>query len=89
MVDEAETSQKMAQLGLEKKDDTPREAEQDVDDIEHDERLEEFRSIMKQRFLDGEDAQFFDYASVDSAELPLELCKWREQDAEDSYFDAD
>ena len=41
---------------------------------------------MKERFLSGQDKEFFDYQIVDSNELYDDIY---DQDLEDSYFDDD
>uniref|UniRef100_A0A183BSH7 DUF2052 domain-containing protein n=1 Tax=Globodera pallida TaxID=36090 RepID=A0A183BSH7_GLOPA len=52
----------------------------------------EFVSLMEQRFLDGEDIQFFDYSQVDAGH-GIYKCKADdrilEQDMEDAYFDSE
>eukprot|EP00040_Diaphanoeca_grandis_P005241 m.31955 g.31955 ORF g.31955 m.31955 type:complete len:291 (+) comp16561_c0_seq1:279-1151(+) len=48
----------------------------------------EFERMMKERFLDGLDANFFDYSTTDNDET-LDDLKTVEQDAEDNYFDSD
>ncbi|EDQ92059.1 uncharacterized protein MONBRDRAFT_31188 [Monosiga brevicollis MX1] len=53
------------------------------------ERLEgEFRSLMEQRFLAGEDEEFFNYREIDTDET-LDDLKTRERDEEEAWFDAD
>lgn len=52
---------------------------------------EEFVSMMELRFLEGRDAQFFDYKCVDAG-LQKEadsVNKIRDQDMEDAYFDSE
>ncbi|CAD5233759.1 unnamed protein product [Bursaphelenchus xylophilus] len=56
------------------------------EDMEHDQRLEEFKSIMEERFLEGKDTQFYDYNQLEESE---EYAKMKEQDEEDKYFDSD
>lgn len=46
----------------------------------------ELVSLMEQRFLAGEDAEFYDYEKESSN---VELDKIRERDLEDAYFDED
>lgn len=52
--------------------------------IEHDALIDEFRSIMENRFMCGED-DHVDYKQIDSDES-IQASKWREQDIEDAYF---
>ena len=46
----------------------------------------EFEHIMQERFMEGEDKDFFDYSTVDSNEEFDDL-KVRAQDEEEAYFD--
>lgn len=53
------------------------------------ERLrQEFEQLMHERFLRGEDSEFFDYAAVDN-DPTLDDLAMRTRDEEDAYFDAD
>lgn len=47
----------------------------------------EFVSVMEERFLDGKDAEFFDYSAVDSGQQIDD--KILDQDMEDEYFDSE
>ncbi|CAD5229879.1 unnamed protein product [Bursaphelenchus okinawaensis] len=58
----------------------------DADNMDHDQRVEEFRTIMEERFLDGKDSKFYDYNKVGES---AEYTKMVEQDEEDAYFDED
>ncbi|MFH4975081.1 hypothetical protein AB6A40_001790 [Gnathostoma spinigerum] len=49
----------------------------------------EFLDHMEQRFLRGDDEEFFDYSTIDLPENTRELEKMQDQDLEDAYFDAD
>jgi hypothetical protein len=60
--------------------------ENDSLDIEHDALIDEFRSFMEQRFLNGEDGQFVDYEKLDQNNLSVEFSKLKERDLEDAYF---
>lgn len=70
------------------------EVEDDVDFIAAEDAEEypqelmkaELVSLMEQRFLAGEDAEFYDY---DKERTNAELDKIRERDLEDAYFDED
>ncbi|XP_066923121.1 coiled-coil domain-containing protein 97-like [Clytia hemisphaerica] len=57
-----------------------------VSEDEKERSREEFISLMKERFLSGQDKEFFDYQKVDSNELYDDIY---DQDLEDSYFDDD
>lgn len=58
----------------------------DATGLEHDTLIEEFKTFMEQRFLNGEDNQFVDYEQIDSDEMSVQFSKWKEQDLEDAYF---
>lgn len=49
-------------------------------------RRRELLAAMQERFLRGEDSDFFNYADVDNDER-LDVCREAEQDAEDRYFE--
>jgi hypothetical protein len=59
--------------------------ETDSTGIEHDAMMDEFRTFMEQRFLNGEDDQFVDYHHIDNDESS-QFSKWKNQDLEDAYF---
>ena len=48
----------------------------------------EFERLMRERFLRGEDGDFFNYADVDDNEA-LDDTATADRDAEDAYFDED
>lgn len=48
---------------------------------------DEFVTIMEQRFLNGKDAKFYDYSSIDNGTTTLiQQQRIYEQDMEDAYF---
>uniref|UniRef100_A0A1I7ZCP6 DUF2052 domain-containing protein n=1 Tax=Steinernema glaseri TaxID=37863 RepID=A0A1I7ZCP6_9BILA len=61
---------------------------EDDDMVDQETLREEFVSHMEQRFLNGEDSEFFDYCDIDRT-YAKECDKIREQDLEDKYFDDD
>jgi hypothetical protein len=48
--------------------------------------VDEFRSFMEQRFMNGEDDQFVDYQKIDNDDSSVQFSKWKEQELEDAYF---
>uniref|UniRef100_A0A915AQL3 CCD97-like C-terminal domain-containing protein n=1 Tax=Parascaris univalens TaxID=6257 RepID=A0A915AQL3_PARUN len=66
------------------------EEEPSSDDDENEEQLKaDFMDHMEQRFLRGEDTEFFDYSKVDDRPFSMEFERMRNQDLEDAYFDND
>lgn len=49
----------------------------------------DFIDHMEQRFLKGEDEEFFDYSTIEGGPFSREFEKMRNQDIEDAYFDSD
>ncbi|KAI6176237.1 DUF2052 domain-containing protein [Aphelenchoides bicaudatus] len=68
--------------------DDPKTTEEQMDStgVEQNELVDEFRSFMEQRFMNGEDDQFVDYKQIDDDDSSVQLSKWREQELEDAYF---
>ncbi|KAK0410043.1 hypothetical protein QR680_004910 [Steinernema hermaphroditum] len=61
---------------------------EDDDTVDQEMLREEFISHMENRFLNGKDAEFFDYSDIDRTHSK-EYDKIRDQDMEDKYFDED
>lgn len=51
-----------------------------------DQLYEEFISMMEERFLKGDDKQFFDYSQIDNMS---NFDRIKDQDMEDEYFDSE
>lgn len=63
------------------------EDEGEIDD--QDFMRHEFESIMKERFLNGEDGEYVDYDRIDNdSRLDDDLAKLESQDKEDEYFES-
>lgn len=56
-----------------------------------DQLRDEFVTIMEERFLEGKDAEFFDYSQVDAGMGAYgdKVDRIRDQDMEDAYFDSE
>uniref|UniRef100_A0A0M3I7D5 CCD97-like_C domain-containing protein n=1 Tax=Ascaris lumbricoides TaxID=6252 RepID=A0A0M3I7D5_ASCLU len=71
-------------------DELMEDEESSSDDDQNEEQLKaDFMDHMEQRFLRGEDTEFFDYSKVDDRPFSMEFEKMRNQDLEDAYFDND
>eukprot|EP00743_Colponemidia_sp_Colp-15_P009568 GILK01010465.1.p1 GENE.GILK01010465.1~~GILK01010465.1.p1 ORF type:complete len:358 (-),score=67.98 GILK01010465.1:168-1205(-) len=81
--DESEFESSDEEEEAEAKDD-PKHVEISAAELQNNKDI--FLRIMKERFLDGDDAAFFDYGSVDRNERLDDLEKIG-RDAEDAYFD--
>jgi len=69
----------------------PEEREQARTTVSDAERLRlrrEFVEMMQERFLRGEDAEFFDYSAIDN-DPDLDDLEMVSREAEEAYFDAD
>ena len=62
--------------------------DREFDDLDEDEAKKEFVRLMRERFLDGGDENFFDYSKVDLNE-DFDDLEMSERDAQDAYFDED
>jgi len=80
---------KSGHAGFNSDDEEQMEEEDDPDDVSAEEKeglKREFFAVMQQKFMDGEDTEFFDYTTIDEDEdLGLDHIN---RDAETSYFDS-
>jgi hypothetical protein len=66
----------------------PRVAKQYVDEQDKEDKEREFLDIMKERFVNGEDGEFFTYADVDNNPAYDDVDQMQ-RDYEERYFDED
>ncbi|VDM42074.1 unnamed protein product [Toxocara canis] len=71
-----------------KREETEESSEED-EDRDEEQMKADFMDHMEQRFLRGEDTEFFDYSKVDDKPFSREFEKMHNQDLEDAYFDSD
>ena len=87
-ISEAQDRIEIARATEEEFEEDTSDEEEEEDEVMQESDMEEFRALMKQRYMDGLDTQFTDYTEVDE-NAALDDFKEINREAEEKYFDED